>query len=87
MNILDIKLEFAADCNKIESMKKLLEKLQSVGFFEEANICDYTSGSSVCLDKGETGFLNDAWSEEINTLIDEIAEEEKRFVEKWGITR
>lgn len=83
MDSFDIRVEFDSDCNKIDSLKKFLEKLRSVEPFEEANIRDYLSDSSIYLEKGEAGFLNDAWSEKINSLIDEIAEEEKRFIEKW----
>ncbi|MBP1044858.1 hypothetical protein I6N96_01095 [Enterococcus sp. BWM-S5] len=86
MTIEEVKQEFETDLKKIESLKTLLDKLRSIDFFEGATVRNYagTGEEYVYLnDEGECTFLNDAWSEKINSLIDEIKDVEKHFVAKW----
>ncbi|MDT2557143.1 hypothetical protein P7D63_20895 [Enterococcus raffinosus] len=84
MKVFEIKAEFDSDLKRIGRMKEMLEKLRSVDVFKGATVRDWGSCDQVYFKEDECNWLNEMWSEKINSLIDEIEVEEKMFVEKWS---
>ncbi|MBO0459818.1 hypothetical protein JZO77_24115 [Enterococcus hulanensis] len=83
MGINEIKSEFESDLKRIDHMKSMLERLRSVDVFKGATVRDWGSCDQVYFKEDECDWLNEMWSDKINSLIDEIENEEKNFVEKW----
>lgn len=86
MDINEIKSEFESDLKRIEHMKSMLERLRSVDVFKGATVRDWETGNQAYFKEDECEWLNEVWSDKINSLIDEIEIEEKRFVDKWSIS-
>lgn len=84
MKVYEIKAEFDSDLKRIGRMKEMLEKLRSVDVFKGATVRDWGSCDQVYFKEDECDWLNEMWSEKINSLIDEIEVEEKKFVQKWS---
>lgn len=84
MGIFEIKSEFEADLKRIDHMKSILDRLRSVDVFKGATVRDWDTGDQACFREEECEWLNEVWSDKINSLIDEIEIEEKEFVEKWS---
>ncbi|MDT2660689.1 hypothetical protein P7E02_12475 [Enterococcus hulanensis] len=87
MGIYEIKKEFESDLKRINHMKTTLEKLRSVDVFNGATVRDWGSCDQVYFKEDECDWLNEMWSEKINSLIDEIEAEEMTFIEKWSRTK
>lgn len=85
MSISDIKSEFETDLKRIDNMKSILGRLRSVDVFQGATVRDWETGDQVCFKEHECEWLNEVWSDKINSLIDDIEIEETRFVEKWKV--
>lgn len=83
MKVYEIKAEFDSDLKRIGRMKEMLEKLRSVDVFKGATVRDWGSCDQVYFKEDECDWLNEMRSEKINSLIDEIEVEEKKFVNKW----
>lgn len=83
MGIFEIKDEFESDLKRINHMKSMLDRLRSVDVFKGATVRDWDTLDQVCFKEDECEWLNDIWSDKINSLIDEIEIEEKKFVNKW----
>ncbi|MGM0239465.1 hypothetical protein [Enterococcus sp. AZ103] len=84
MEVLEIKSEFDSDMKRIDRMKTILGKLQSIDFFEGATVRDWGSSNQVYFKEDECDWLDEMWCEKINSLIDEIDAEEKAFIKKWS---
>lgn len=83
MGIFEIKDEFESDLKRINHMKSMLDRLRSVDVFKGATVRDWDTRDQSCFKEDECEWLNDIWSDKINSLIDEIEIEEKKFVNKW----
>lgn len=83
MGIFEIKDEFESDLKRINHMKSMLDRLRSVDVFKGATVRDWDTRDQACFKEDECEWLNDIWSDKINSLIDEIEIEEKKFVNKW----
>ena len=78
-----MKQEFDCEYNHIMNLKRLLERLRGIEVFKSAVIEGQYIGQRIYLDENEVEFLNDAWSNKINSLIDEIKNAEEQFIDKW----
>lgn len=83
MGIFEIKDEFESDLKRINHMKSMLDRLRSVDVFKGATVRDWDTRDQACFKEDECEWLNDIWSDKINSLIDEIEIEENKFVNKW----
>ncbi|MGM0217655.1 hypothetical protein [Enterococcus sp. AZ126] len=82
MNIEKIVEDFNAELKVITGLEEELEKLQTVMHIDFASVSD-EDGTKTYLQGKECSFINEAWRDRIDYLIEKIKKSKENFAKKW----